>query len=149
MHRVVVTGLGVTCALGADVESFWAGLVSTASGAREIDVEGVGTIAAFPARDPDDAAKEHFGARESRRMDRVGRFAALAGAEALRSGGAPDVRPEQIGASLEETFGFLFDQLQVGDTATIVSQYISAPALRHAALGKVAAVAEDDPDAGE
>ncbi|MCB0872427.1 MAG: beta-ketoacyl-[acyl-carrier-protein] synthase family protein [Actinobacteria bacterium] len=100
MQRVVVTGLGVTCALGADVESFWAGLVSTASGAREIDVEGVGTIAAFPARDPDDAAKEHFGARESRRMDRVGRFAALAGAEALRSGGAPDVRPEQIGASL-------------------------------------------------
>ncbi|MCA9764006.1 MAG: class II fructose-bisphosphate aldolase [Gemmatimonadetes bacterium] len=56
---------------------------------------------------------------------------------------------QQIGASLEETFGFLFDQLQVGDTATIVSQYISAPALRHAALGKVAAVAEDDPDAGE
>lgn len=55
----------------------------------------------------------------------------------------------QIGASLEETFGFLFDQLEVGGTAQVVSQYISAPAIRHAALHQVGAVAEDDPDAGE
>lgn len=55
----------------------------------------------------------------------------------------------QIGATLEETFGFLFDQLKVGGTTEIVSQYISAPAIRHGALAKVGAVAEDDPDAGE
>lgn len=55
----------------------------------------------------------------------------------------------QIGTSLEETFGFLFDQLKVGGTNEIVSQYISAPAIRHGALAKVSAVAEDDPDAGE
>lgn len=55
----------------------------------------------------------------------------------------------QIGGSLEETFGFLFDQLKVGGTSEIVSQYISAPAIRHGALAKVSAVAEDDPDAGE
>lgn len=59
-----------------------------------------------------------------------------------------DVRGK-IGRSLEETFGFLFDQLKVGGTAELVSQYISAPAIRHGALAKVNAVAEDDPDAGE
>ena len=53
-----------------------------------------------------------------------------------------------ISADLEQTFGFLFDQLAVKDTADLVRRLINAPVQHHAMLAKVGA-AEDDPDAGE
>lgn len=56
---------------------------------------------------------------------------------------------QQIGAALEETFGFLFDQLKVGGTSRLVDKFITAPAMSHGALAKVTALAEDDADAGE
>jgi fructose/tagatose bisphosphate aldolase len=56
---------------------------------------------------------------------------------------------QQIGADLEATFGFLFDQLKVGGTASVVRDFVSAPALRHDALVHAGVQAEDDPDAGE
>jgi fructose/tagatose bisphosphate aldolase len=60
----------------------------------------------------------------------------------------PDARAA-IGASLEETFGFLFDQLAVADTADLVARHVAAPPLTFGALGSAGALAEDDPDAGE
>jgi fructose/tagatose bisphosphate aldolase len=56
---------------------------------------------------------------------------------------------QQIGADLEATFGFLFDQLKVGGTAAVVREFVSAPSLRHDALVHAGVQAEDDPDAGE
>ena len=47
------------------------------------------------------------------------------------------------------TFGFLFDQLNVGDTAPLVDRFITAPAVGHGDLAHEGALAEDDPDAGE
>ncbi len=54
-----------------------------------------------------------------------------------------------IAADLERTFDFLFAQLAVGGTAALVRQYVSAPLQHHGSLLQIAAVAEDDPDAGE
>ncbi len=61
----------------------------------------------------------------------------------------PPVVRQQIGADLEQTFGFLFDQLRIGDTAALVGRLVTAPALSHGALVHAGGVAEDDPDAGE
>ncbi len=59
-----------------------------------------------------------------------------------------DVR-DAIAADLETTFRFLFEQLNVNGTNTLVDRFIHAPVQHHASLEKVLVSAEDDPDAGE
>ena len=54
-----------------------------------------------------------------------------------------------IAADLERTFAFLFEQLAIGGTAELVRRFIDAPLQHHGSLLQIAAVAEDDPDAGE
>ena len=61
----------------------------------------------------------------------------------------PDGVKTPITKDLEVQFGFLFDQLNVGDTAGTVAQFVRAPAIRHAAPRPVAVTAPDDADAGE
>ena len=61
----------------------------------------------------------------------------------------PAMVRQQIGADLEQTFGFLFDQLRANGTAALVRRFITPPSLAHDALAHAGAVAEDDPDAGE
>jgi fructose/tagatose bisphosphate aldolase len=61
----------------------------------------------------------------------------------------PDAVRGQIGADLEQTFAFLFEQLSVQGTAALVRRFISAPALERGAMTHAGALAEDDPDAGE
>ncbi|MFN8110422.1 MAG: beta-ketoacyl-[acyl-carrier-protein] synthase family protein [Thermoleophilia bacterium] len=102
MRRVVVTGAGAICSLGTGVEGFWDALIAGRSGATVREVEGLGPVVVCPVADADvdDAAKRRFGQRESRRMDRVGRLAALAGAEALEQAGSHRLPPERVGASL-------------------------------------------------
>ncbi len=59
-----------------------------------------------------------------------------------------DVRG-QIGADLEQTFAFLFGQLQVTGTAGMVRRMVTAPGLGWGVLAHAGALAEDDADAGE
>jgi fructose-bisphosphate aldolase, class II len=54
-----------------------------------------------------------------------------------------------IAADLENTFGFLFEQLNVNGTQDQVNRFIQAPVQHHAALKPVLVAAADDPDAGE
>jgi fructose/tagatose bisphosphate aldolase len=56
---------------------------------------------------------------------------------------------QQIGADLEKTFGFLFDQLKVGQTAALVHRFVEAPALKYGSLTHSGGQATDDADAGE
>ncbi len=56
---------------------------------------------------------------------------------------------DAIAADLERTFRFLFEQLNVNGTDTLVDRFIHAPVQHHASLEKVSVSAEDDPDAGE
>lgn len=60
----------------------------------------------------------------------------------------PEETRAAIAADLEQTFGFLFDQLAIGGTADLVRRTTTAPVQHHAMLAKVGQ-AEDDPDAGE
>jgi hypothetical protein len=60
----------------------------------------------------------------------------------------PEATRNAFSADLEQTFGFLFDQLGIGGTASLVREHVTAPLQHHAMLAKVGAAA-DDPDAGE
>ncbi|MFN8123002.1 MAG: beta-ketoacyl-[acyl-carrier-protein] synthase family protein [Thermoleophilia bacterium] len=103
-RRVVVTGIGVVSSIGTGVEDVWSALLAGASGARAVEVEGVGSIPAFTV-DAEDAARERFGQREVRRMDRAGRLAALAGALALEHAGDLACTPERMGGALGSAHG--------------------------------------------
>ena len=61
----------------------------------------------------------------------------------------PEGIRQQIGADLEKTFDFLFEQLHVGKTAEVVQRFVKVPALRYGELTHSGALAQDDADAGE
>jgi len=61
----------------------------------------------------------------------------------------PPAARQAIAAELEQTFGFLFDQLKVGETASLVRRYIQAPYQAHSALARALVTAADDAEAGE
>ena len=96
-RRVVVTGAGVVSSLGAGVESFWDALAEGRSGASRVNVDGIGEMTAFPVADETEDARERFGQKEARRMDRAGRFASVAAALAMEDAGLTDVDHERIG----------------------------------------------------
>ena len=103
-RRVVITGAGVVSPLGAGVGPFWDALAQGRSGVDVLEMEAVGAIPAFPVTEGEDA-RERFGQREARRMDRSGRLAAVAAALAIEDAGDPDVPPERIGVSIGSVHG--------------------------------------------
>ncbi len=103
-RRVVITGAGVVSPIGAGVETFWDGLEEGRSGADRIELEAVGELNAFPVTEGEDA-RERFGQRDARRMDRSGRMAAVAAALALEDAGDLGVDSERIGISVGSVHG--------------------------------------------
>ena len=59
----------------------------------------------------------------------------------------PEDTQTRLARVYDKTFGFLFEQLQVGGTAAAVAKTVTAPRQHHQA--PKGAVAPDDPDAGE
>jgi fructose-bisphosphate aldolase, class II len=63
-----------------------------------------------------------------------------------------DATKATLATAYDEKFGFLFEQLAIGDTASMVARYITPPTMHRPAPDGAAAVvaaAPDDPDAGE
>ena len=96
-RRVVITGLGVICSLGEDVETFWARLLGGESGVR--------TITRFNT----DAYDVHFGGectdfvpadyiepKKARRLDRFAQFAMAAAAMAGKDSGLDFDREDSV-----------------------------------------------------
>jgi fructose-bisphosphate aldolase, class II len=61
----------------------------------------------------------------------------------------PDEIRAAIAADLEKTFAFLFEQLNVNGTISLVNSFIHAPVQHHASLKPALATAVDDAEAGE
>lgn len=85
-RRVVVTGLGVVCAVGHSLPEFWKGLVEGRDGTREITVFDASPYrsrlaAEVSGLDPLD----HFTRRELRRLSRCDQFGLIAFREAWRA----------------------------------------------------------------
>jgi 3-oxoacyl-[acyl-carrier-protein] synthase II len=100
----VITGAGIVSPLGSGVEAFWDALAAGRSGASWVDMELVGRIPGFPV-DAGEEARERFGQREARRMDRSGRLAAVAGALAMEDAGDLGLEDERVGVSLGSVHG--------------------------------------------
>jgi fructose/tagatose bisphosphate aldolase len=61
----------------------------------------------------------------------------------------PEETRSAIAADLERTFGFLFDQLRVGDTGKLVKRFVTPPSLSWEQLHQAQGRAVDDAEAGE
>ncbi|HWA65806.1 MAG TPA: beta-ketoacyl-ACP synthase II [Mycobacteriales bacterium] len=113
-RSVVVTGLGATTPLGGDMPSTWRALLDGQSGASLLTDEWAADlpvrIAARAACQPADLLP----APRMRSLDRSQQFALLAGLEAWRDAGAPDVEPERLAVVVSSG---------IGGVTTLLDQY--------------------------
>ena len=104
-RRVVVTGLGATTPLGADVDSTWAALVAGKSGVRLLTEEWRELLPVhFAARVHTEPA-DQMERVEMRRLDRSEQFALIASREAWKDAGSPDVDKERLGVVIASGIG--------------------------------------------
>lgn len=116
-RRVVVTGLGATTPLGADVETTWKALLAGQSGVRLL------------AEDWRELLPVHFAARvatepadqmervEMRRLDRSEQFALVASREAWKDAGSPDdINKERLGVVIASG---------IGGVITLLDQFVN------------------------
>lgn len=111
---VVITGLGATTPLGADVPSTWDGLLEGRSGVRTLDAEWVERID-LPVKIGAVLAEEptvKIPRVQARRLDRCEQVALLAAREAWADAGfepptheSQDVDPERLGVSIGSGIG--------------------------------------------
>ncbi len=113
-RRVVVTGLGATTPLGADVDSTWTALIAGKSGVRLLTEEWRELLpvhfAARVATEPADQMERV----EMRRLDRSEQFALVASREAWKDAGTPDVDKERLGVVIASG---------IGGVITLLDQY--------------------------
>ena len=113
-RRVVVTGLGATTPLGADVDSTWAALIAGKSGVRLLTEDWRELLPVhFAARVHTEPA-DQMERVEMRRLDRSEQFALVASREAWKDAGAPDVDKERLGVVIASG---------IGGVITLLDQY--------------------------
>jgi 3-oxoacyl-[acyl-carrier-protein] synthase II len=105
-RRVVVTGLGATTPIGADVDSTWKALLAGQSGVRLLTEDWRELLpvhfAARVATEPADQMERV----EMRRLDRSEQFALIASREAWRDAGSPDdIDKERLGVVIASGIG--------------------------------------------
>ena len=113
-RRVVVTGLGATTPLGADVDSNWAALIAGKSGVRLLTEDWRELLPVhFAARVHTEPA-DQMERVEMRRLDRSEQFALVASREAWKDAGTPEVDKERLGVVIASG---------IGGVITLLDQY--------------------------
>ena len=113
-RRVVVTGLGATTPLGADVATTWSALLAGKSGVRLLTEEWAQTIPVHFAARVATEPSEQMERVEMRRLDRSEQFAVIASREAWRDAGSPAVDKERLGVVIASG---------IGGVTTLLDQY--------------------------
>jgi 3-oxoacyl-[acyl-carrier-protein] synthase II len=116
-RRVVVTGLGATTPLGADVETTWKALLAGQSGVRLLTEDWRELLpvhfAARVATEPADQMERV----EMRRLDRSEQFALVASREAWKDAGSPDdIDKERLGVVIASG---------IGGVITLLDQFVN------------------------
>ncbi len=104
-RRVVVTGLGATTPLGADVDSTWTALIAGKSGARLLTEEWRELLPVHFAARVHTEPTDQMERVEMRRLDRSEQFAVVASREAWKDAGSPEVDKERLGVVIASGIG--------------------------------------------
>ena len=114
-RRVVVTGLGATTPLGADVLTTWSALLAGKSGVRTLTEEWTSLLpVSFAARVAIEPS-EQMERVEIRRLDRSEQFALIASREAWKDAGSPDIDKERLGVVIASGIGGVITMLDQYD----------------------------------
>ena len=114
-RRVVVTGLGATTPLGADVLTTWSALLAGKSGVRTLTEEWTSLLpVSFDARVAIEPS-EQMERVEIRRLDRSEQFALIASREAWKDAGSPDIDKERLGVVIASGIGGVITMLDQYD----------------------------------
>jgi 3-oxoacyl-[acyl-carrier-protein] synthase II len=113
-RRVVVTGLGATTPLGADVDSTWRALIAGKSGVRLLTEEWRELLPVHFAARVHTEPVDQMERVEMRRLDRSEQFALIASREAWKDAGTPDVDKERLGVVIASG---------IGGVITLLDQY--------------------------
>ena len=113
-RRVVVTGLGATTPLGADVDSTWVALIAGKSGVRLLTEEWRELLPVHFAARVHTEPVDQMERVEMRRLDRSEQFALVASREAWKDAGSPDVDKERLGVVIASG---------IGGVITLLDQY--------------------------
>jgi 3-oxoacyl-[acyl-carrier-protein] synthase II len=117
-QRIVVTGLGATTPVGANVTETWEAILAGESGVRLMPFDWVETyelpvkIAATIKQSPVDVLARV----EVRRLDPAGQYALIAAREAWGDAGTPEVDPERLGVVIGTGIGGVHTLLDQWDT---------------------------------
>jgi 3-oxoacyl-[acyl-carrier-protein] synthase II len=117
-QRIVVTGLGATTPVGANVTETWEAVLAGQSGVTLMPFDWVETyqlpvkIAATIKQSPVDVLAKV----EVRRLDPAGQYALIASREAWADAGTPDIEPERLGVVIGTGIGGVHTLLDQWDT---------------------------------
>jgi len=116
--KIVVTGLGATTPLGGDVESTWNALLAGESGISTLEQEWVARyeIPVTFAGQAKVKAADVLTPQECKRLDPSSQFALIAGREAWKDAGAPEVAPERLAVEFSTGIGGVWTLLDAFDT---------------------------------
>lgn len=94
--RVVVTGMGIKCPAGTDVDTVWSTMRAGKSMAAPIDLFDASPLdVRFACQVPDFDPVDYFGPKEVRRQDRVTHLGFAAASDAIENAGELNVDPER------------------------------------------------------
>ena len=117
-QRIVVTGLGATTPVGANVTETWEAILAGQSGVALMPFDWVETyelpvkIAATIKQSP----LEVLARVEARRLDPSGQYGLIAAREAWADAGTPEVEPERLGVVIGTGIGGVHTLLDQWDT---------------------------------
>ena len=95
--RIAVTGMGIKCPAGTDVDTVWSTMRAGKSMAAPIDLFDASLLdVRFACQVPDFDPVDYFGPKEVRRQDRVTHLGFAAAADAIESAGEFMTDPERV-----------------------------------------------------
>ena len=95
--RIAVTGMGIKCPAGTDVDTVWSTMRAGKSMAAPIDLFDASLLdVRFACQVPDFDPVDYFGPKEVRRQDRVTHLGFAAAADAIESAGEFVTDPERV-----------------------------------------------------
>jgi 3-oxoacyl-[acyl-carrier-protein] synthase II len=108
--RVVITGMGIFCSIGKDIEEFLQSLRKGKSGIGPISLFDTSKYPSkIGAEIRNYEPEEFFSKKDLKRLSRTDQFALIAAEEAIKDSGIQSFPPEQVGICLGAGAGGMFE----------------------------------------
>lgn len=105
VDRIAITGIGALTPVGLGVDATWDALCSGSSGITALDTDWAQDVPVRIAGTIDERFQDALSVRERRSTDRAEQFGLVAGREAWRDAGSPDVDGDRLAVAYGTAIG--------------------------------------------